>query len=153
MQSILVSALSLIHEEQIMRTASLPQMLLHNCKHSTLANVLMFCNQSPWWKCAQFRHHISRTPYLKWNELDIGKLWRQSALMPYAFGIICSVSRALLQAFMQNIITVMLHAILNYTNTSYLNNVEWWTWSCVRRRYILNSSAFVWQTVLVLLMQ
>jgi len=84
-QSILVSALSLILGEQILSISSLPQILLHHYKQGTLANVQMFCNQSPRWKRGHFGHRLSCTPYLQWNDLNIGKLWRQSALMPYAF--------------------------------------------------------------------
>jgi len=54
---------------------------------------------------------------------------------------------------MQNIITVMLHKTLVYTKTSQRNNVEGRTWSCVQRRFILNSPHFVWQMVPILLLQ
>jgi len=53
MQSIFISDLSLMHEEQIIHT-SLPQMLLHHCKQGTLASFQTFCNQSPRWKGGHF---------------------------------------------------------------------------------------------------
>jgi hypothetical protein len=99
------------------------------------------------WKGGQFWQHLSLPPYLQWNELNIGKLWGQSVLEQYAFGIICSVSGAFLWAFVQNI-TVMLHKTLIYTN-----NVEWRTWPCVLQRFFLNSPDFVWQMVPILLLQ
>jgi hypothetical protein len=92
--------------------------LAHNFSSINFATLLQTWHIS-WWKDGQTWHHQSRPPYLQWNELNNGKLWRQSTLLQYAFGIIYSISRALVQVFMQNIITVMLHKTFTPTHHSF----------------------------------
>jgi hypothetical protein len=73
--------------------------------HSINFATLLYTWHNSRWTGGQFWYHVSRPPYIQWNELNIGKLWRLSAVQQYAFGTMCSVPRAFLHAFTQNTIS------------------------------------------------
>jgi len=56
---------------------------VHNSPPTNSAPLLYTWHTSRW-KGGQFWHHLSCPPYLQWNELNFGRLWRHNAVELYA---------------------------------------------------------------------